>query len=180
MRSPPSHLRPRRGFSLLELAIVIVIIGIIAASAVPAFSSLSDTRRAAAINEIERLLTRSRARAVSEGRPHAVLVDLNTQTLTSYEITTTGAAPSASQTADGRGLDALVLAATYPGVTVKALQAGDGSSPSSAYIWFGVDGTPQLRKTDGTLVAECSQNTVLTLDDGSSIDVIRYSGAIER
>ena len=180
MRSSPSHHRLRRGFSLIELAIVIVIIGIIAVSAIPAFSSLSDTRRAAAINEIERLLTRSRARAVSEGRPHAVFVDLKTQTLTPYEITSTGAAPSASQTADGRDLETLVVAATYPGVTVKTLQAGDGSSPSSAYIWFGVDGTPQLRKSDGTLVSDCSQNTVLTLDDGSSIDVIRYSGAIER
>ena len=79
MRSSPSHLRPRRGFSLIELAIVIVIIGIIAVSAIPAFSSLSDTRRAAAINEIERLLTRRRARvgpvffdlAQTGGRPMA-------------------------------------------------------------------------------------------------------------
>ena len=158
-----THPTSRSAFTFVEVMIVVVIIGILAAIVVPQFGGMT-----------------SDARAVSEGRPHAVLVDLNAQTLTPYEITTTGAAPSTSQAADGRDLDALILAATYPGVTVKTLQAGDGSYPSAAYIWFGVDGTPQLRNTAGTLVSNCSHDAVLTLEDDSTISVIRYSGAIER
>ncbi len=174
---PARHLR--RGFTLIEVSLVVIIIGIIAVSAIPAFATLAGSRRAAAGAEIERYFARARALAVAEGRPHGVRVNPTTGELVPWSISSPGAAPSAPQTSDGRTDTGFLLSALFPGVEISSFTNGDGTS-STGTVWFGIDGTPQTRASDGTLVGSFTQDASIKLRDGDTITITRYTGAISR
>ncbi|MFZ4574432.1 MAG: prepilin-type N-terminal cleavage/methylation domain-containing protein [Phycisphaerales bacterium] len=180
MPAPRRQHRSARGFSLIEISIVVIIIGIVAVSAIPAFSHLSATRRAAAGGEIERMLCHARARAVAEGRPHAIRIEVSSGRLTPYEISSQGSAPTVSLTSDGRTDEGLLLPTAFPGVSLSQFIGGDGVASASGWIWFGTDGSPQTRNASGGLVAECTQDASLTVSNGDTIVVTRRTGAISR
>ncbi|MGH7591051.1 MAG: prepilin-type N-terminal cleavage/methylation domain-containing protein, partial [Gemmatimonadales bacterium] len=68
--SPPfGALRSQAGFSLVEVVIVILIIGIVTAYAVPALSTSSDAKAArGAANVVEAMLATARTAAITRGR----------------------------------------------------------------------------------------------------------------
>lgn len=73
----------RRGFSLLELVLVVVIVGIIAAIAVPRYgTALSRYRADAAMNRLAAELERAISRAEAGSASYLVTVDLQTETMT--------------------------------------------------------------------------------------------------
>lgn len=74
--------RARRGFTLIELIAVLLIVAIIAATAAPAMSGLGDTRAAMAAKHMLRDLAFARQRAVATGTPTWVVIDTAGQTWT--------------------------------------------------------------------------------------------------
>jgi prepilin-type N-terminal cleavage/methylation domain-containing protein len=61
---PRASVHSRRAFSFLETMVVVVIIGIIAATATPAFSLLRNARRVDSAQEVERTLLLARSLAL--------------------------------------------------------------------------------------------------------------------
>jgi prepilin-type N-terminal cleavage/methylation domain-containing protein len=180
VRTIASQTRARRAFSLVELLAVIIIMGITAAVAAPAFVAMRDATRQALAGEVERMLMVARARAMTQGKPHGVRIE--TATLTPLHINTLGAAPTAPTGVDGMPMPPVVIAEEFRGASLTSLVAGDGvATLSSGFtVWFGKDGTPQLRQSSGTLIGPWSQDMVVSVLGGATVSVHSGTGAITR
>ena len=77
MTSPAS--RPRRGFTLLEIVLVVAIIALVAAVAIPSFQAWSQGYRLQqGVDTVRTLWVRARAAAMEEGRPYRFAYVLGT------------------------------------------------------------------------------------------------------
>lgn len=65
----------RRGFTLVEMLVVIVILAIVSAVTIPAFRSNSDDQLANAVRVITTLMQRSRQTAIERGENVTLVVD---------------------------------------------------------------------------------------------------------
>ncbi len=171
--------RCRRGFTLLEMGIVVIVVAIVSVSVVPAWNSLTGTRQAAAGEEVERRLVAARSQAVSQGRPIGLHIDPATDTILYYTITATGAAPSVLVMVDGQPDPGVNLATVYPGADVTSVINGSGVS-GAATLWFGFDGAPELRNAAGTLTGPWTSDATITLAGGSTVTVRRATGMVVR
>lgn len=161
---------------------VIVVIGILAASAIPAISLIQDTKTASAAREIERLLVVARERALGVGQPHGLNFDLGAQSIEPVTIATLNASPERAIGPDGQEAEAF-LASRFGSARVLGLIGGDGASGSGA-IWFSHDGTPEVRDGSGRLSGAFTRDAEVEVGDGTGsptvVYVRRISGLIER
>ncbi len=65
----------RRGFTLLELTVVIALMGILAITAIPSLKTVSSARAASLTEYVERRLIEARARAMAQGQPVGLRLD---------------------------------------------------------------------------------------------------------
>jgi len=176
MRRPGN---PRRAFSLLEVTVVIVIVGILAIVVIPALGSTGGARQAAAAREAHRLLTRARTFAMTTGQPSGVIADVSTSTLTPVYIPAGGASIAAMRTSTGADAVPIVTGDAFPGVEMLSCVGGDGST-GLIRLWFSHAGTPQVRDADGALTGPFTQDASISLTGGFTVTVRRVSGLVER
>ena len=181
MFSRTANTRPRsRAFTLVEMAVVIAIIAILSATAIPALASLEGARQAAAAQEVERMLLTARTQAVSAGRPWGVEVDFTNQRVRYVRIATIGAAPTPPP-ATGKGTaDWLNVPAQYPDASISNLILGSGASNASGTVWFDTTGNPAVRNASGTRTGPATADAEFTFAGGFVIRVRQLTGAIER
>lgn len=175
MTTPRAH----RGFTLIEAITVIVIAGILAASAVPAFSVLAESRRHGAAAEIARRLTTARDAAVGTGRPTGLRYTHDTGSFMLIEIASTGAAPTPALGPLGTPDGGVAIPEQFAGVTVTAVQRGDGTT-GDGDTWFSSTGVPHTRSTVGNYISDWTSDGTITLTGGVVVHIRAHSGLIER
>lgn len=75
-----------RGFSLAELLIVTIILGIVTAVAIPVFSSNDNARLDYVAQEIAEAMIYARDRSIHTQTPHAITLDITSQTIEIHQI----------------------------------------------------------------------------------------------
>lgn len=78
------------GYTIIELVIVVAILGVIAAVAVPSLSSGSDAKLRLAATEVASAIRFARSEAIRTGEGHGLTISQETQTVTveKYDLTT--------------------------------------------------------------------------------------------
>ena len=144
-------MRQNTGFTLIELIMVISILGILAAVAVPKFVNLGGDARAASV--------RSWAGAIRSamGMAHSTFLATGggTVTVDGVTITMAGAYPAASAVGIGRALantDASDLTTSYAGTTAVFSPASAPDSGAHCRISYDTSATPPTITID---VAAC-------------------------
>lgn len=172
------HVTSRRAFSLLETMVIVVIVGIVAASARPALRLLSDARKINTAQEVERNLLLARTLAMTTGRSTGVV--LSTNEMRVVKIDQPGDAPSPVLGADGAPRGVLTLHEEQRDAWITLLRDGAGSTTTSATVWFDINGTPELRDASGALLGPCVSDVNVYVAGVQAVTVRRVTGMVER
>ena len=167
----------RAAFTLVELMIVVVLMGIIAVSVIPAIGSVQGMREGAARDEVGRMLEVAKARAIASGVPCGLEIDLNESSLTIVRLSDAGSIEDLSDPLTMRARS-VVLPSVFSGVTLSGLTNGDGVGGSGT-IWFNYEATPHTRTSGGALEATNSSNATIELSSGQQVVVHAYTGVVE-
>ncbi|MDF1808630.1 MAG: prepilin-type N-terminal cleavage/methylation domain-containing protein [Phycisphaerales bacterium] len=165
------------GFTLLELMIVVVIMGIISVSVLPAMSNITTMREGAARDDLVRMIEVAKGRSVASGMPYGLEVNLSTHVVRLVQINSLGETEITYDplTNGERSVD---LPTVYPGVTILSMINGDGDSGSGT-IWFDYEATPHTRSESGSFASLNTETATITLSSREQIIVYPYSGAME-
>lgn len=164
-------------FTLIEMLVVIVIMGIIAVSVVPAVTSAGEARAAGAAQEIDRTLQLARARAMATSVPHGVSIHTAPSSVQMCWRNPTSGSLEPALASDGAPWPAQLLSSRFGNVRVTSVEI-EGVASDLGTIWFAFDGSPELRDSAATRLDAASQDGIVTLSDGSTITVIAGTGAV--
>jgi len=168
-----------RGFSLLELSVVIVVMGLMSMAVAPALRTIDETRRIGAAEEVERRIANARVKARVMGRPVGVMLNPAAETSRTMTIASVGAAPTAMVGVMGEVEPEASIAALYPGAEIVSVISGAGTSGTQV-IWFDFDGTPHERTSGGARLPAWTGDGTVVLSGGYTITIRRESGGIDR
>jgi MSHA pilin protein MshA len=133
------------GFTLIELIMVIVILGILAAFALPRFADFSGDARKATVNGVAGSLRSASAIAhaaqLAAGDSGSASVTLEGETITMIDGYPTANAPGIENAAQVDGIDATSGAATA-GATITFTPDGGGASCQVTYTAANAGATP--------------------------------------
>lgn len=164
------------GFTLVELAVVMVMMSIIAAGVLPALDRLDDTRRAAALAEVRAALRTARAHALAQGDPTGLSIDPETETIATVWLAP-GSTPVALLDALGSPSVPVDLSLAFDSASIVSVTLADGSS-GAGVIWFSNDGSLELREEDGELIGAATADPVIVLEGAGEVSVDRKTGLI--
>jgi prepilin-type N-terminal cleavage/methylation domain-containing protein len=165
-----------RGFTLLELTVVMVMMGLMAAAAMPALDGLDQTRRAAALAEVRASLRAVRSHALAQGDPTGLRVDPDSETIAKMWIAP-GAEPAALYGPLGEPDAPVDLGLRFESAGIASVTLPDGSG-GAGVVWFGSDGALELRDEAGAFVGAATDDAVNVLDGGGATTVDHRTGLI--
>lgn len=168
-----------RAFSLIEASVVVVMLGILAAGAVPAFRSMAATHEAGAVAEVERALVLARASAMATGVATGVAFAPDKGQILLVRVAGDGRGTEPLPDALGNERAPLPVGKMYGGVAVGAPRA-EGRRDTLDTIWFGHRGAPEDRGRDAALIDDFEQDIVIRIGAEGVLRVRARSGLMER
>jgi len=165
------------GFSLVELMVVVVIMGILSASVIPAMSSVRLMREGAARDDVVRYLNFARARAMASGVEHGVQIDLANSSMTLVSIDSLGAIQTDIDPLTGL-TRTVSIADLYAGVSITSMTNGDGAGGSGT-IWYDFESNPMTYDSFSSSFIVNALSATITLSSGDQVVVYPYSGTTE-
>ena len=130
--------RRAKGFTLIELLITVTLVGILAAIAVPNFSSIIQKSKAdAEVSDLQRALNFARLEAINRGVNMSVLPTSGTAWTTELKVVLSSDTTTAIRIVAAMSSGATVTMATAGGVSVSSLQfnnLGGLSAPADAVV----------------------------------------------
>ena len=173
--------RPAGGFTLIEAMAVIVILAILAATAIPGVRSIDAQRFAVAAEQVRGALRVARAQADAVSLPVGVRIDRNAGSLALVTYDPDAGEVVPADDPMGEPSATRYLRSIDPSVTITGLVNGDGSDDKDQQtIWFRYDGRPHTR--DGATGADFTEDALIDLASGAETErvrVRRFTGAIE-
>lgn len=140
----PKHLK-QKGISYIELMIVVVILGIVAAAAMPNFSSTNEKKLDNAANEVASALRFAQSEATKTKISYGISIDLANDRIRVYRLPATTAVYDVYHPIDKKLYDLQLKTDTYTeGVDlVSASFVFGGSYSSSTNLDFSAEGIPK-------------------------------------
>ncbi len=168
----------RDGYTLLELMVIVILMGILSATAIPVLNQSTRARQGASRDEVVRLFEFARGRAMAGGIPAGVVVDTSTNMLRLVTLDDGGEIVNIVDQVDG-GIKQSSLAIEYSGVAINSFVNGDGTS-GNGIVWFDFRAEPHIRDDDtGVFNSVFAQNATLTLSTETLIVIHAYTGLVE-
>ncbi len=144
MKTQNAYSRSRRsrmngGFTLIELIAVMVLIAILAATSIPALTSISQTRAAAAAVDLQRSMTFARQNAVSTGTRTWVVFDVgaNSWSILKENPLTPGRAGASLIIDPAHGQDYVEILDSDTTAGVNLLSATFDAGSEIGFDWLG-------------------------------------------
>ncbi len=165
----PTFRNPRRAFTLIELIVVIIIVGIVSATAIGTMGKSRQNRQRSAARTLSVNIAYARERALATGRSTWVYVYTNTETISLSE-TISGALVTMKDPATNNQLTTVLGAssdnAQFAEVGVLAVNGATSASPFIfGFDWQGRPtdsiGTPLT--SDWTITITQSGQTTITI-----------------
>lgn len=169
----------RRAFSLIEASVVVVMLGILAAGAVPAFRSMAQTHEAGAVAEVERALVLARATAMATGVSTGVTFAPERGLIQHVRVADDGRGTEPLPDALGNERAPLAVGEMYGGVAIGEPRA-EGRRAALDTIWFGHRGAPEDRARDASLIGDIEQDIVIRVGTNGVLRIRARSGLMER
>ena len=163
---------PGRGFSLVELIAVMVLIGIMGAVAVPAISRANESRAGLAAPLIARDVCYARDTACTSGLATWTVFNTGTSSYSMFQEnrTSPGRAGRSAMidTSTGKVHAQTISAEEFGGTTISAVSLGGGTEIGFDWLGRPINSSEILLTSDGTI----------TLSNGRIVTVIAAAGAV--
>ncbi len=167
----------RSGFTLLELMVVVVIMGIISVSVIPAMDNIRSMRHGAARDDLVRYIHIARGRAIASGSPYGIEIDLAESSLTIVRMNDLGN-PEVTVDPLTSAPRQIYLSTLYPGINISAMINGDGLG-GSGVVWFDFESNPMTYDSVADDFLVNTRDVTISLSSGEQVVIYPYSGTLE-
>jgi Tfp pilus assembly protein FimT len=167
----------RPAFTLFELIGVLVVLGVLSATAIPAISTITRAKVEAARAEVAFALVFARETAASTGVPTGVRIDVGSQEMSYVHILTPGDPPSVMTNASGEARESVVI--DRNGAAAVEEVTGAGSGAAAGTVWFGHAGVPEKRAVDGSYLQDAPSDISISFTTGDPLTVHAHTGVVE-
>lgn len=145
------HPKIQKGLSYIEIMIIVIILGVVAAVAMPNFSSTNLAKLDNAASEVADAIQFARAESIRTKIPYGIIADATTNRIRVYRLLGLTATYDVYHPIDKQLYDIqLTTDAFVSGVVLDSASFSFTGSSATTYVHFSDVGTPEYTTSGGT------------------------------